>query len=180
MARRHLTTALTMLVLAAILVLGMVVGAKTLFAPLPGTKASVEPSTPSCTDKTVKKGQRIRARQVQVSVYNGGSRSGLADETMKQLTKRGFTAGSVGNAPDEKVRRVQVRTTEKHDMAAKLVARQFGRHTKVRVTTKDLGPGIDVVVGNKFNKLAKARKVLVARTSSTVCVPAPSPTEDLG
>ena len=179
MARRHLTTALTMLVLAAILVLGVVIGAKTLFAPLPGSTASVEP-TPSCTDTTVKKGQRIRASQVQVSVYNGGSRSGLADETMKQLTKRGFTAGSVGNAPDEKVRRVQVRTTEKNDMAAKLVARQFGRGTKVRVTVKDLGPGIDVVVGNKFNKLAKARRMLVARTSSTVCVPAPSPTENLG
>src|SRR3954452_7909370 len=110
-----------MLVLAAILVLGVVIGAKTLFAPLPGAKTSVEPS-PSCTDKTVKKGQRIRASQVQVSVYNGGSRSGLADENMKPLNQTVFTAGSVGNAPDEKVRRVQVRTTEKHDMAAKLVA----------------------------------------------------------
>jgi hypothetical protein len=169
------TTAVTLLVLVAILALGVVVGVKTLFAPLPGSDKTTAEPTASCSPKTVKKGQRIRSTQVQVSVYNGGTRSGLADETMALLARRGFTQGEVGNAPaDAKVTRVRVLTTERNDMAAALVARQFGRKTRVIVTGTDLGPGIDVIVGNKFGKLAKAKRVLVARTSSSVCVPLPS------
>ena len=175
MARRHLTTAVTLLVLVSILVLGVVLGVKTLFAPLPGSDKATATPSPSCSPKTVRKGQRIRSTQVQVSVFNGGTRSGLADETMRLLARRGFTQGDVGNAPsDAKVSRVRVLTTEKNDMAAALVARQFGRTTRVIVTGTDLGPGIDVIVGNKFGKLAKAKRVLVAQSSSSVCVPLPS------
>ena len=175
MTHRHLTTAVTLLVLVSILVLGVVLGVKTLFAPLPGSdKATATPSA-SCSPKTVRKGQRIRSTQVQVSVFNGGTRSGLADETMRLLARRGFTQGDIGNAPtDAKVSRVRVLTTEKNDMAAALVARQFGRTTRVIVTDTDLGPGIDVIVGNKFGKLAKAKRVLVAQSSSSVCVPLPT------
>ena len=175
MTHRHLTTAVTLLVLVSILVLGVVLGAKTLFAPLPGSDKATATPSPSCSPKTVKKGQRIRSTQVQVSVFNGGTRSGLADETMRLLAQRGFTQGDVGNAPtDAKVSRVRVLTTEKNDMAAALVARQFGRTTRVIVTDTDLGPGIDVIVGNKFGKLAKAKRVLVAQSSSSVCVPLPT------
>ena len=175
MTHRHLTTAVTLLVLVSILVLGVVLGVKTLFAPLPGSDKATATPSPSCSPKTVRKGQRIRSTQVQVSVFNGGTRSGLADETMRLLARRGFTQGDVGNAPsDAKVSRVRVLTTEKNDMAAALVARQFGRTTRVIVTETDLGPGIDVIVGNKFGKLAKAKRVLVAQSSSSVCVPLPS------
>ena len=181
MAHRHLTTAVTLLVLVCILALGLLVGVRTLFAPLPGSDKATATPSPSCSPKTVKKGQRIRSTQVQVSVFNGGTRSGLADETMRLLARRGFTQGDVGNAPtDAKVGRVRVLTTEKNDMAAALVARQFGRTTRVIVTATDLGPGIDVIVGNKFGKLAKAKRVLVARSSSSVCVPLPSPTDAAG
>ena len=175
MTHRHLTTAVTLVVLVSILVLGVVLGVRTLFAPLPGSDKATATPSPSCSPKTVKKGQRIRSTQVQVSVFNGGTRSGLADETMRLLAQRGFTQGDVGNAPtDAKVSRVRVLTTEKNDMAAALVARQFGRTTRVIVTDTDLGPGIDVIVGNKFGKLAKAKRVLVAQSSSSVCVPLPT------
>jgi hypothetical protein len=175
MSRRHVTTAVTLLVLVAILVVGLVLGAKTLFAPLPGDTAANPSPSPTCSSQTIKKGQLIRSKQVQVSVFNGGTRNGLADSTMAQLRARGFTAGSVGNAPsDLKAKRVRVFTTEKGDLSAQLVARQFGRRTKVTVTKQDLGPGIDVVVGNKFDQLSKARRVIVVRQSSSVCVPAPS------
>ena len=175
MTHRHLTTAVTLLVLVSILVLGVVLGVRTLFAPLPGSDKATATPSPSCSPKTVKKGQRIRSTQVQVSVFNGGTRSGLADETMRLMAQRGFTQGDVGNAPtDAKVSRVRVLTTEKNDMAAALVARQFGRTTRVIVTDTDLGPGIDVIVGNKFGKLAKAKRVLVAQSSSSVCVPLPT------
>jgi hypothetical protein len=175
MQRRHLTTAVTLLVLVAILVFGVFLGVKSLFAPLPGTGADASATaSPTCAPTDIKRGQRIRSTQVQISVFNGGTRSGLADSTMAMLRARGFTSGSVGNAPsDVSVKRVRVFTTEQNDMAARLVARQFGRATKVTVTATDLGPGIDVVVGNGFNKLSKARRVIVARQSSSVCVPVP-------
>ena len=181
MTHRHLTTAVTLLVLVCILVLGVLLGVKTLFAPLPGSDKATATPSPSCSPKSVKKGQRIRSTQVQVSVFNGGTRSGLADETMRLLARRGFTQGDIGNAPtDAKVSRVRVLTTEKNDMAAALVARQFGRTTRVIVTDTDLGPGIDVIVGNKFGKLAKAKRVLVAQSSSSVCVPLPSASTTTG
>jgi hypothetical protein len=173
--RRHITTLVTLVVLVAILAVGVLVGVKTLFAPIPGTEAATSPSpSATCSPRNIRKGQRIRATQVQVSVFNAGTRSGLADSTMARLRARGFTAGSVGNAPtDASVKRVRVLTTDKADMAARLVARQFGRRTKVVLTTTDLGPGIDVLVGDGFDKLAKARRVIVARQSSSVCVPLP-------
>ena len=180
MERRHLTTAVTLVVLLAILALGMVVGIRTLLAPIPGDeKVSADPS-PSCVEKTVKKGQKVRARTVTVSVFNGGTRANLADDTMRALAKRGFDRGSIGNSPT-KVRRVRVLTTEKNDTAAALVARQFGKRTKVVVTKTDLGPGVDVIVGNGFERLAKAKRAMVARASTSVCVSAtPSPTTDQG
>ena len=176
MAHRHLTTAVTLLVLVGILVVGVVLGSKSLFAPLPDSGQAAETPSPTCATQTVKKGQRIRSSQVQVSVFNGGTRSGLADETLTSLVKRGFTAGDAGNAPsDMKVKRVRVFTTTKNDLSATLVARQFGRSTKVVVTDTDLGPGVDVVVGNRFHELAHARRAIAVRQSSSVCVPVPEP-----
>lgn len=175
MARRHMTTAITLLVLVGILVVGLLLGVKSLFAPLPGGGQAAATPSPSCAPKTVLKGQRIRSTQVQVSIFNGGTRAGLADKTMGALAKRGFTKGKVGNAPsDARVKTVRVLTTEKNDLSAQLVARQFGRKTKVTVTDTDLGPGIDIIVGDDFEKLARARRVIVVKKSSSVCVPLPS------
>jgi hypothetical protein len=182
MGRRHLTTAITLLVLVGILVLGVILGVNTLLAPLPGDSSPAAEPSPTCTTQTVKKGQRIRATQVQVSVFNAGTRAGLADKTMGLLTARGFKKGTVGNASSAKrVKKVQVWTTRPNDPAAKLVARQFGRSTVVHQTKTDLGPGVDVVVGNAFHKLVKAKHVLVVRKSSSVCVPvAARPSTDEG
>ena len=122
MARRHLTTGITLLVLVGILVVGVVLGSKSLFAPLPDSGQAAETPSPTCATQTVKKGQRIRSTQVQVSVFNGGTRSGLADETLQPLVKRGFTAGDAGNAPSgTEVKRVRVFTTTENDLSATLV-----------------------------------------------------------
>jgi len=181
MRGRHLTTAVTMLVLIGILVLGVILGVNTLLAPLPGDNSPAAQPSPTCSTQTVKKGQRILAAQVQVSVFNAGTRAGLADKTMGLLAKRGFKRGSVGNAPAAKIKKVQVWTTEKNDPAALLVARQFGRSTVVHYTKTDLGPGVDVLVGNSFSKLAKSKKVLVVHKPSSVCVPvSASPSTDEG
>ncbi len=174
MHRRHLTTAVTMLVLLAILAAGALWGAQALFAPLPSADPSAKPAA-KCVTRSVQKGQRVTAAQVQVSVFNAGTRSGLADETMVSLTKRGFKEGAVGNAPETStVKRAQVWTTAANDTAARLVARQFGAATTIRRVRVDLGPGVDVVVGNALGKLSKAKRSIVASKASSVCLPAKS------
>jgi hypothetical protein len=96
---------------------------------------------------------------------------------MRDLSRRGFRKGSVGNAPsDTHVKRVQVWTTQPRDVAARLVARQFGPRTKVRFVDTNLGPGVDVVVGNHRGPLAKrtleTRRIVVKKAASA-CLPRP-------
>jgi hypothetical protein len=176
MARQHLITAVTMLVLLGVLVIGFVVGAKALFAPLPGGSiAATATPSPSCFTKDLSKGQKIRSRQIELSVFNAGSQAGLADQTLAALGKRGFRTGETGNAPSPvKVRSVQVWTTKKHDVAARLVALQFGPGTVVKRTDADLGRGVDVVLGDRFRGLANAPNNITVRKGQQVCVPATS------
>ncbi len=173
MRGRHITTAVTLLVLVGLLVLAGMYGVKAMLAPVPSSQPAPSAS-PDC--ETVKKGTRIRAAEVTVSVFNAGTRSGLADDTMGRLRKRGFTRGDIGNAPsDVKVSKVQVWSTRANDTAAQLVALQFGGATKVRVVDTDLGPGVDVVVGDSFSKLAKARTTIVTTRTTAVCRPSAAP-----
>ncbi len=166
-----MTTAVTLVVLVAILLLGGYYGAKSLFAPLPGDKPSASSSS-ACKNTDVKKGQRIRAAQVEVSVFNAGSRAGLAEQTQDKLAKRGFHRGEVGNAPsDAKVKRAQVWTTRRHDAAARLVAKQLGAGAPVKFVDRNLGPGVDVVVGNNFHKLAPVKSFLVVKRAGSACLP---------
>jgi hypothetical protein len=172
-ARRQITSAVTMLVLIGILVLGAVWGWRSLFAELPETEASAgdEPAE-NCTTELVDAGEKLRSRQVRVSVFNAGTRAGLAGQTLDALIDRGFLAGQIGNAPsDLDVRRVQVWSTVEDDPAARLVARQFGKKVKVRYSDEDLGTGVDVIVGDRFNGLKKAPRAIAVKTSREVCVP---------
>lgn len=167
-ANRRLSSAVTLTVLVGLLAGGAIVGFRTLFAPL--KDASTGEPTPTCTPRTVDAGKTITTREVTVSVFNAGNRSGLASATLNQLADRGFQAGDAGNAPEGTgVRTVQVWTTEKDDSAAKLVALQFGRGTKVR-QGDDLGPGIDVIVGSKFKGLVKAPKSVKSSGTDQLCV----------
>lgn len=176
MSRRHLTTALTLAVLAGLIAVGAVVGWNTLTASFP-TSLSPSPARPACTNRLVDAGKPLRSSDVTVSVFNAGSRPGLAERTLSALTTRGFQPGQVGNAPSgAPVRTAQVWTTTKGDAESRLVALQFGRQTKVHLTNVDLGPGVDVLVGDNFHGLAKAPQVLKVSKPEKVCVPlGPSP-----
>jgi LytR cell envelope-related transcriptional attenuator len=176
MQRRHITTAITLVLLCGILALGLVVGYKSLFKPLPGSDSTPNANpTRSCTSPSGN-GNRVRTSQVQVSVFNGGTRAGLAGVTLHQLARRGFQKGDVGNAPsNSKVKHVQVWTTVKHDVAARLVALQFGDRTKIRLKKTDLGPGVDVVVGDGYHGLVDAPRVLKVGKSQRLCVSSVGP-----
>lgn len=174
---RQITTAITLLVLCGILAAGAVYGWNQLFAevPEPGASATEEPS-PTCTTKTVAPGQRLTTRQVRVSVFNAGTVSGKAGDTLTALNRRGFLTGEDGNAPEDvSVQKVQVWTTVRNDPEAQLVARQFGKKVRIVVSEQDLGPGVDVLVGNKLNGLAKkAPRSIKVDSKQSVCLPNPS------
>ena len=167
MGSRQVTTAVTMFVLCALLVLGAVWGWKSLFAPLPGADGTAAP-TPQCS--SVDAGTRLRSAQVQVSVYNAGGRSGLAASTLQALEKRGFDPGEVGNAPtDANVRYAQVWANTRDDAGARLVRKQLGQRARLRVVDTDLGPGVDVIVGRAFRGLVKAPRSVRVRTTQETC-----------
>jgi hypothetical protein len=159
-----------MMVLVAVLILGAVVGAQQLFAPLPSAQPVAEPS-PTCTIEA-EKGDRLRIRDVRVNVFNGGTEAGLAGGTMRDLSRRGFVRGEVGNAPrDTGVRRVQVWIEPGEEAAGQLVARNFGPKVKV-VNRKgeDLAPGVDVIVANGYpEKLGKKVKAIRVRQPVESC-----------
>jgi hypothetical protein len=176
MRRRHLTTAITMLFLCGLLVLGAVWGFKSLFAQIPSASPSAGQPSPTCKPQQIDAGQRMPSTQITVSVFNSGSRVGLASETLNSLANRGFKLGDIGNAPSNaNVRSVQVWTTKTHDVEARLVALQFGKRVKVRVSKVNLGAGVDVVLGNGFRGLVRAPSSIRATTPQKVCAPISSP-----
>jgi hypothetical protein len=169
---RRLLSAVTIAVLLVLLAVGAVVGWKTLSAPFPGSAnaASTHSHKPTC-DPRLTKGGLVHSTDVTVSVYNAGTRTGLAGQTQQQLVARGFIPGDVGNAPGNLggVRFVRVLSHSRADPAARLVALQFGRHTFVQRSKASLGPGVDVIVGDRFVGLARAPRAIKARASGSGC-----------
>ncbi|MET0997160.1 MAG: LytR C-terminal domain-containing protein [Marmoricola sp.] len=150
MSGRRLTTAVTLVVLLGVLAAMAVYGFRELTAPLPGAPSANQ----TCSEAEKQVQEFIQRGEVQVSVFNAGTKEGLAGTTLQSVEDAGFRAGNAGNAPrTTKVPRAVVWTTEENDTAATLVARAFGRRTPVQVTETDLGPGVDVLVGNRFRGL---------------------------
>ena len=153
MTGRRVTTAVTLLVLLLVLGGMAVYGFKSLTSPLPGSSSS---GKKTCTGSEKQVQGYLKRSEVQVSVFNAGTRGGLAGSTLEKVEAAGFRAGNAGNAPrSAQVRRAVVWTTQPNDPSAKLVALALGRGTRIEVTETDLGPGVDVLVGNSFGGLAK-------------------------
>jgi hypothetical protein len=167
---RRITTAVTLLVLVVVLAGMAVYGYDSLTSPLPGSSTAKK----GCTGSTKQITQFLKRSEVQVSVFNAGSRSGLASSTLDKVEALGFRPGNAGNAPGTaEVRRAIVWTTKTEDPAAALVAKAFGPQTQVEVTTTDLGPGVDVLVGDRFRGLdAKAPTQIRLTKPVETCVPA--------
>jgi hypothetical protein len=170
MSGRRLTTAATLIVLLLVLTGMAVYGFNALTSPLPGSGASTEKK---CTGAEKQVQGYVKRSEIQVSVFNAGTREGLAGTTLEKIEAAGFRAGNAGNAPKSAdVPRAVVWTTKEHDRAALLVARAVGRRTRVEVTSTDLGPGIDVLVGNRFKGLnPKAPKRIRLAAPIETCIP---------
>ncbi|GAA5113794.1 hypothetical protein GCM10023339_18590 [Alloalcanivorax gelatiniphagus] len=157
-----LKSVLTLTVLAVLVLLAAVWGWAALTEPLPEN----EPIA-ICEDTTVTAGSEVRRDQVVVSVYNGSKRSGLAGATSAQLEERGFVAGEVGDAPLPAAS-TQIWSADPTNPAVQLVQQQF---KGAQVVPGDaLGPGVVVVVGEKFQALRKKQvESVVAEADATWC-----------
>jgi hypothetical protein len=157
-------SALTLLVLCALLVVAAVWGWQAATQPFPGSAP-----LPLCVETTVRTGDQVFRDQVAVSVYNGSTRNGLAGATMEQLEDRGFVAADSDNAP-AKVEGVEIWSDEPRNAAVRLVARQF-KGARI-VSGKQLGRGVIVVVGESFKSLRKKDvESVTASEPSTFCSP---------
>lgn len=159
-------TAITVTVLTVLLVVGAVWGWAAVTQPFPG-KVEV----PTCVARDVSTGDKIYPDQVVVSVFNSGTREGLAGRTMQLLTDQGFVEGDSGNAPDgADAATAEIWTDDPSSPAVRLVASRLGAKTKVvkRATT---GAGISVVVGDDFTKLVKGRPFVKAKAAGSICSP---------
>ena len=170
MGRRALT-ATTLTVLVALLVVAALYGWQSLSSPEDGTTTAQGPKHSRKCAHGLKKGDVVRSSEVRVSVFNAGTRSGLAGQTQDRLVGRGFIRGDVGNAPAGfgTVLKVRVLARKVDDPAARLVARQFGLRTVIQATKQDLGPGVDVIVGNDYSGLVEAPRQLKATSNGSGC-----------
>lgn len=163
-------TVTTLAVLAGLLVVGLAWGWSAATSPLPESSSS----TPDgCTPIEIAAGEEVYPDQVLVSVLNAGSKDGLASSTMQLLVDQGFGFGERGNAADgTEVARVAIWTDEPDSPATRLVASWLGKN--VQITSGETGaPGVVVVVGDRFKKLAKGRASVTAESATTLCGPEP-------
>lgn len=164
---RRSLSAVTLLTLLAVLVVFALIGWSQLTAPGPWETEAAD--SDECIPGLAK-GDLVRTTDITVSVYNAGTRSGLASQTQEELTARGFLPGDIGNAPDdlESVREVKVLARSKDDPAAGLVARQFAAGL-VPTRHEDIGSGVEVVVGDQFDGLVKAPRRMRAKAAGSGC-----------
>lgn len=162
-----LRTALTMGSLSVLLLVAAAWGWQAATKPLPG-----KVDRPVCVATEVSAGEKVFPEQVTVSVYNAGSRQGLAGRTMGLLTDQGFAEGSSGNVSQATVARVAIWAEDPDSPAVLLVASRFGVPARVAIEQREgPGPGINVIVGDRFQDLRKGRRSVVAEEDTTICSP---------
>ena len=164
--RASARSAVTIVVLCSLLVVGAMWGWSEVTAPFPG-----KADAPICEDRAVSKGEKVYPSQVVVSVYNAGTRLGLAGRTMQLLTDQGFKEGDSGNAPEKSdVPVVQVWTPEPRNPAVQLVVSRLGKAHKI-IKKESPGAGVTIVVGDGFRQLVKGPRFVVAKRDTTICTP---------
>jgi len=171
-----------LLVFVAMLVLfGIGFGIATLLKGSGGTEPDATAASPTqsanlgnCTVVNVTPAEFLpRASQVTVNVYNSTNRFGLAGDTAKLLSVRGFKIGAVENdplgLPIEGVG--EIRHGPGGEAAAKLIAFHVQGATLVNDSRK--GKKVDVSLGRQFLELTNDAEVV-----AQLAEPSPSPSPE--
>lgn len=165
--RMKLRGPITLVVLLGLLGGSAWYGAKTVL----GQDDAVVPAPVCHTQKVDKKNQpKITTKQVSVSIYNAGQSRGLATRTAAAMRDRGFVIAKVGNAADGiSVAKWQVRAKTASPQA-QLVAAQV-KGAKIKTSKSHDGSGVDLYVGDDFEKLTSGapRSITVKGGTVTVC-----------
>lgn len=159
-------SALTLVVLALLVVVGVSWGFAQVTEPFPG-----KVDAPICVDTSFAANERIYPQDVTVSVLNASKREGLASRTMEEFLSDGFAEGQTLNAPDQtSVTRVEIWTTDADNPAVLLVRSRLGQ---AEVLEKDDpgAAGIVVVVGDDFEETFEGRRSIVTDREIVVCGP---------
>ena len=166
---RGAKTALTLVALVALIIVGGMWGWASFTEPLP------ERTGPrACTDTTIAAGDSITPEKVLVDVYNASDRVGLAGLTGDELGSAGFVVRRTTDAPDGTVVKVaEIWTTDPQGPDAKLLRSYLGKRAKI-TNAEPLDEGLTLVVGPKFKKVTKGKKSLELSKDTVVCVP-PAP-----
>lgn len=169
-------TPITLLVLLGILLGAAYYGWSTVLGPEEEKKDdTASPPADNTCDEVVrwKKGQRVKAADVRVNIYNGGLVSGLAGETLDALTAKGFRPGNATNAPESlSTPNVAIITADPESPEVRLVRIQF--RGAVQIIDDDLGRGIDVLVGDDFRAVKPVTKTqIVLRKNIKGCAAKP-------
>jgi hypothetical protein len=159
-------SAITISVLGLVLVVAAIWGWGAATDPLPDRADS-----PICVDRSIAEGEKVFPPDVTVSVYNAGTRDGLAGRVMGELTDAGFHEGNSGNAaPTVRVSVVEIWTLEPQNPAVRLVASRLGDDVTVK-RREPVGSGVTVVVGDGFTNVVEGRKAVRSPEDATVCSP---------
>jgi hypothetical protein len=159
-------SAITISILAVVLAIAALWGWSAATDPLPG-----KVDTPVCVDRAVEAGTKVFPEDVTVSVYNAGTREGLAGRTMQLFDDAGFAQGKSGNAQTrERVARAEIWTLEPRSPAVRLVASRLGPGVEIE-RREPPGVGVSVLVGDGFTDLAQGRRAVTAAADVTICSP---------
>lgn len=168
-------TPVTLLVLLLVLLGAAFYGWRSVVASTTSGNTTSSPTVgqqPCTKHKQIRKGQRIFAADIVVNVYNAGSIPGLAAATSIRLTDQGFRPGVIADAPRRiSAKNVTILSNTRRSPEVRLVAKQFKGRVVIR--KDDLGAGIDVILGDKFQAVDRqAKPFLVVRKTLRTCVAA--------
>lgn len=115
----------------------------------------------------------VQYNAVQVNVYNGGGRSGLAGDTSEALTARGFAVLTAANYPAELPTSSMITFGEPGLAAAYTLAAHLPQPLLVMDQRTDAT--VDLVVGTEFSALVEPTSVVIDPAAPlagvTGCVP---------
>jgi hypothetical protein len=149
--RRHLRTAITMLVLASFVAFAGWYAWNTITDPRSADVADVTVA-PTCIPAVP--ADAPAPADIQINVYNATSRNGLASSTARGLRERKFTILDVANDPLDKTvtGTAEVRAGADNEAAAAVVVAQVSGAVFVPDDRTD--GTVDLVVGDAFKELA--------------------------
>jgi LCP family protein required for cell wall assembly len=136
--------------------------------PVPGTKPSASPSA-SASPSPSPSGPPLSVppTSITVNVLNGTTTNGLAHQAAAALTKKGFTIGTVGDAPNTNYATTTVQYGPTRKQSSQTVAASIPGAVRQKDTTA--GSSVTVIIGANFTKVVKVK---IAGTTSS---PTPTP-----